>query len=522
MRYTRLWIGLAFVLVASFAVLGYFGGEIARQAPPVPERVVTSDGAVVLTGQDIKDGQNVWQSLGGQEVGSIWGHGAYVAPDWSADWLHREVTWLLDYWAAAASGAPYAQLDEATQAVLRVRLKRELRTNTYHPTTGDLIVSAERAAAIRAVSAHYAALFGHDPGLSALRDAYALPANALTDPQRQHALNAFFFWTAWACGTNRPGSNVTYTNNWPAEALVDNAPTGEMVLWSVMSFVLLLAGISALAWYYAAHARTEPDAAAAIPEEDPLLGLTPTPSMQATRKYFWTVAALLVVQVVLGAVTAHYGVEGSGFYGIPLSGWLPYAVTRTWHLQLGMFWIATAWLATGLFIAPAVSGVEPSYQRLGVHVLFVCLLIIVVGSLAGQWFAVQQRFGLVTNFWFGHQGYEYVDLGRFWQLFLFVGLCLWLLLMHRAMRCGGRHTPSATCWSSSSWPPWPSRSSTVPASCGVVRRIWPWRSTGAGGWCICGWRGFSRSLPRWSSPFCSPAWGCSGWGRRRRGCSSRP
>ena len=166
---------------------------------------------------------------------------------------------------------------------------------------------------------------------------------------------------------------MTYTNNWPAEALIDNAPTGEMVLWSVMSFVLLLAGISALAWYYAAHARTEPDAAAAIPEEDPLLGLTPTPSMQATRKYFWTVAALLVVQVVLGAVTAHYGVEGSGFYGIPLSGWLPYAVTRTWHLQLGMFWIATAWLATGLFIAPAVSGVEPSYQRLGVHVLFVCL-----------------------------------------------------------------------------------------------------------------------------------------------------
>jgi nitric oxide reductase subunit B len=433
MHYTRLWIGLAFVLVVSFAVLGYFGREIARQAPPVPERVVTPDGTVVFTGQDIRNGQNVWQSLGGQEVGSIWGHGAYVAPDWSADWLHREATWLLDHWAATTSGAPYARLDEVAQAVLRVRLTRELRTNTYQPATGDLIVSAERAAAIRAVSAHYAALFGHDPALRALRDAYALPANALTDPQRQHALNAFFFWTAWACGTNRPGSNVTYTNNWPAEALIDNAPTGEMVLWSVISFVLLLAGIGALAWYYAAQARTEPEAAATLPAEDPLLGLTPTPSMRATRKYFWTVAVLLVVQVVLGAVTAHYGVEGSGFYGLPLSGWLPYAVTRTWHLQLGIFWIATAWLATGLFIAPAVSGVEPAYQRLGVHVLFVCLLIIVVGSLAGQWLAVQQRLGLPTNFWFGHQGYEYVDLGRFWQLFLFVGLWLWLLLMHRAM-----------------------------------------------------------------------------------------
>jgi nitric oxide reductase subunit B len=138
MRYTRLWVGLAFVLVASFAVLGFFGRDITRQAPPVPERVVTSDGTVVWTGQDIRDGQNVWQSLGGQEVGSIWGHGAYVAPDWSADWLHQEATWLLDHWAVEADGVPYAQLDEARQASLRVRLKQELRTNTYHPTTGDL------------------------------------------------------------------------------------------------------------------------------------------------------------------------------------------------------------------------------------------------------------------------------------------------------------------------------------------------------------------------------------------------
>jgi nitric oxide reductase subunit B len=434
MRYTRLWVGLAVVIVTSFAVLGYFGGEIYRQAPPVPARVVMADGVVVFTGQEIRDGQNVWQSLGGQEVGSIWGHGAYVAPDWSADWLHREATWLLDHWAVAAHNRPYAQLDEVAQAVLRSRLKRVIRTNTYDPATGDLTVSGDRAAALSAVSQHYTALFSNDPALHALRDAYALPANAIKDARRQRALNAFFFWTAWACGTNRPGSDITYTNNWPAEALIDNVPTGAMVLWSVISFVLLLAGIGALAWYYAAQKHTEAEAAATIPAEDPLLGLRPTPSMQATRKYFWTVAALLVVQVGLGAVTAHYGVEGSGFYGLPLAEWLPYAVTRTWHVQLGIFWIATAWLATGLFVAPAVSGSEPRWQRAGVNFLFVCLLIIVVGSLVGQWLAVQQRLELTTNFWFGHQGYEYVDLGRFWQIFLLVGLCLWLLLMHRAMR----------------------------------------------------------------------------------------
>ncbi|WP_375781763.1 nitric-oxide reductase large subunit [Parageobacillus toebii] len=204
-----------------------------------------------------------------------------------------------------------------------------------------------------------------------------------------------------------------------------------MVVWSVVSFVLLLAGIGALAWYYAKQKHVELEET--YPEKDPLLALSPTPSMKATLKYFWVVAALWVIQVGLGAVTAHYQVEGSGFYGIPLAEWLPYSITRTWHTQLGILWIATAWIATGLFVAPAVSGHEPKYQRFLVNVLFVCLLIIVVGSMAGQWFAVQQRLGLDTNFWFGHQGYEYTDLGRFWQLFLTVGLFLWLFLMVRGI-----------------------------------------------------------------------------------------
>ena len=132
------------------------------------------------------------------------------------------------------------------------------------------------------------------------------------------------------------------------------------------------------------------------------MALSPTPSMESTAKYFWRVTALLVVQIALGAVTAHYAVEGSGFYGIPLAEWLPYSVTRTWHSQLGIFWIATAWLATGLFMAPAVSGHEPKFQRLGVNFLWGCLLVIVVGSMAGQWFAVQQLLGFCTNFWLGH------------------------------------------------------------------------------------------------------------------------
>ena len=270
-----------------------------------------------------------------------------------------------------------------------------------------------------------------DPELADLRDAYSIPLNSLKDPERAEKLSAFFFWTSWACVTERPGKEITYTNNWPAEKLVGNEPTGELHLWTGFSVILLIAGIGFMAWIFAKQ-RDEGDPET-VPDILPLKNEKHTPSQRAILKYFWVVTGLLLVQVIMGVVTAHYGVEGQAFYGLPLSEWLPYSISRTWHVQIAIFWIATSWLATGLYYAPAISGVEPKYQKLGVNFLFLALLVIVVGSLIGQWLGVMQKLGLAQNFWFGHQGYEYVDLGRFWQLFLFVGLIIWLLLMGRAI-----------------------------------------------------------------------------------------
>src|SRR5687768_17314999 len=203
MSYRRLWIGLACVVIGSFLVLGYFGYDLYRQKPPVPQQVVTSDGVVVFSGQEIKDGQNVWQSMGGQEVGSVWGHGAYVAPDWSADWLHREAVWILDKWATAEFGKPYDQATAEQKAALRARLQTELRTNTYDPATGELVISDVRAEAILAVTGHYDSVFGDDPSaeMKWRRDAYAVPINSVPDADRRKAMAAFFFWTSWACVT---------------------------------------------------------------------------------------------------------------------------------------------------------------------------------------------------------------------------------------------------------------------------------------------------------------------------------
>jgi nitric oxide reductase subunit B len=405
--------------------LGGVGLNIQSGAPPIPQQVVTGDGRLLFDHDAIQRGQAVWQSLGGQQVGSIWGHGAYVAPDWTADWLHREAVLILDRWAGDAGAQSFAALPVERQASLRARLENLMRTNTYDPASGQVTVDPARAEAFEGLASYYAGVFAHG------REEYAIPRGALADPVKARQMSAFFWWTAWAATTNRPGQSVTYTNNWPHEPLVGNTPTGSAVVWSVISFVLLLAGIGGMVWYFAAQERVSPHAE--LPARDPLLGLQPTPSQRATVKYFFVTAALIVVQVGLGAITAHYGVEGSGFYGVALDQWLPYSVARTWHTQLGLFWIATSWLATGLYIAPAVSGVEPRGQRLGVNLLFLALLVVVVGSLGGEWLGIHQTLGAYW-FWFGSQGYEYLDLGRFWQFLLFAGLVFWLWLMWRALR----------------------------------------------------------------------------------------
>lgn len=428
----KLWKWLAFVIIGSFAVLIYFGVEIYRETPPIPDKIVTTDGITVMTGQDIKDGQNVWQSIGGQTVGSIWGHGAYIAPDWNADFLHREALLLLDH-LAQKDGKIYSKLPDSEQAKYQFLLKKEMRTNTYDSASNTIIISPERAKVYKELGEYYAKLFMNDPSMDELRNSYAIPVNSIKDPKRMDQMSAFFAWTSWVCITERPGDNITYTNNWPHDSLIGNVPSSSLHLWSGFSVLILLACIGLLVFYHARNKENEDEISDKLPLDDPMRNMKPTPSMKATLKYIWVVALLILVQMLSGVITAHYGVEGSGFYGIPLDQYLPQSISRSWHVQLAIFWIATSWLATGLYIAPAVSGYEPKYQKLGVNILFFALLIVVLGSLTGQWLGVMQKLGLVDNFLWGHQGYEYVELGRIWQILLLVGLVLWLVLMSRAL-----------------------------------------------------------------------------------------
>ncbi|RMX05840.1 nitric-oxide reductase large subunit [Corticibacter populi] len=431
-HYRKLWFTLIGVLAVTFGILGFYGAEVYRSAPPIPQQVQTADGRLLFSRDGILDGQTAWQSVGGMQLGSIWGHGAYQAPDWTADWLHRELLAWLDLAAGQLHGQPYAALDASRQAMLRAQLQAEYRANGID-AQGVLTVSPRRARAMAQTADYYSRLFSDAPELQPSRAHFAMKENTLPSQMRRQDLTQFFFWTAWAAATNRPGTEATYTNNWPHEPLIGNVPTSENIIWSIVSVVLLLAGIGLLVWAWAFLGRHD-DALPAPAAQDPLSRAPLTPSQRALGKYLFVVVALFAFQVLLGGFTAHYTVEGQHFYGVDVSQWFPYALVRTWHIQAAIFWIATGFLAFGLYFAPVLNGnKDPKFQKLGVEVLFWALIVVVVGSFAGNWLAIAQIMPAHLNFWLGHQGYEYIDLGRLWQIALFIGLLLWLVLMLRGI-----------------------------------------------------------------------------------------
>jgi nitric oxide reductase subunit B len=427
----KYWWTLVFVLAGTFTILGFFGNEVYKQAPPLYSSLQTESGDVIYTQKDILDGQVVWQSIGGQQIGSIWGHGAYQAPDWTADWLHKELIHYQNIVSSERYNTDYSSLNADQKSSIKNSMLKDYRGSKE--VNGVVTISDDRHKAYLETEKYYMSLFSNTSELKKTRQAFAIQDEVLPSVERRKKMMAFFHWSTWAASANRPGQKHTYTNNWPHEPLINNVPTGENIFWSVISVILLVTAVGFLVWFYA-FKKGDDEIASELPKEDPLKNFQVTPSMKALWKYWGVVILLFILQIGLGGILAHYTVEGQDFYGFPLSEYLPYTLARTWHIQIALFWIATSFLAAGLFIAPIVNGgKDPKFQRFGVNFLFSALLVVVFGSLTGELFAIHQLIDLDLSFWFGHQGYEYVDLGRFWQILLLVGLGVWLILMLRCI-----------------------------------------------------------------------------------------
>ncbi len=417
------------VMIIGFSLLTFITVKTYSGAPPIPDRVVDSAGRVVLTGDDIRGGQEVFFKHGLMEHGTLWGHGAYLGPDFTAEYLHRLADIGRDVLARARYGKTFKDLTRGEALEVGEVLKGELKQNRYDRDTHSLIFTDVETASFQVQSKEWGSYF------AGLKPAPGLFSGYIHDEGELRRLTAYFAWATWATVAPRPGTDYSYTNNWPFEPLVGNTPTAAAYLWSALSLVTLLGGLGLILFLFGKfdYLGWGGTSGWKHAHEGRLQAWTLTPSQKVLGLYFAVVALLFLGQTVLGAAIAHYRVEPNGFYGLDLARLLPYTLARTWHLQLAIFWIATAWVAGGLFLAPLVGGAEPKGQRLGVLVLLGALAVVVFGSLFGEMAGINGKLGNLW-FWLGHQGSEYLDLGRFWQMLLAVGLIFWLFLMFRALK----------------------------------------------------------------------------------------
>jgi nitric oxide reductase subunit B len=412
-------------IVLCFCVLGWLAKLTYSGAPPIPERVIGPDGAVLFTGADIAAGQQVFLRYGLMENGTIWGHGAYLGPDFAADYLHALA---LDAEKSAARDRGLvmrAALPPPQRMIVNEDVARLLKQNRYDAASNTLTFTETEAVSYERQIGRWGEYFSAPQGDG------GLPRDYIKDPTQVRQLTSFFAWTAWASVADRRGLNHSYTNNFPYDPAVGNVPTSGAVLWSALSLITLLAATAAVLFAFGRFDFLGWHRGRGHVHPKMLPGVV-TLSQRATIKYFVVVALLFLAQVLVGGGTAHYRVSAGSFYGIDLSTILPSQILRTWHLQLAIFWIATSYVAGGLFLAPSIGGNEPRAQSFWVNVLFGALVVVVVGSLLGEFAGVHQWLGRLWS-WFGDQGWEYLDLGRAWQLMLAAGLVLWVALLYRAI-----------------------------------------------------------------------------------------
>jgi nitric oxide reductase subunit B len=412
---SKTWIQVVLLVVlCGFFVLGLLAYRTYVAGPPVPSRVVDPSGATLFTGNDVSAGQRVFLNNGLMEYGSAFGHGAYLGPDYTADYLRRASNLVRDSFGGSGS-------DSAAR-----RTVEDFRTNRYEAETHTLVFSAAQAQAFRQLVPHYSRFFS-DP-----KTEHGLLPHAITDPRQLRQLTAFFAWTAWAAAADRPGHNYSYTNNWPPEPRVDNEPTADVIVWSVLSLIALLGGIGLL---FAAFGRWGGLLGWQGREQASLSFRAPgdvalTPAQRATAWFFFVMAALFLIQTFVGAASQHYRADLDSFFGFDLARWFPYNLMRTWHVQLAIFWVATSFVAAGIFLAPMIARREPRHQDKLAFGLLGALAVVVFGTLIGSYLALHGR----ASNWFGLQGLEYLDLARFWQILLSVGLVAWVYMLCRVLR----------------------------------------------------------------------------------------
>ena len=417
-------VAIVSFVVAMILILagGYFAYD---KVPPIPAKVVDEQGNVLFDHDAIMRGQDAFQRYALMDHGSVWGHGTLRGMDFSADTLHRIGQHMREFYGPHGSWRPSQQEQPDFDATLEARVIREIHTNRYDANTGNLTLSDAQKSALAAITQYWNDEFEKgDPRVGFL-------PNTVPTADERRDLAHFFFWTAWAAGTNRPGTDYTYTNNWPADRSVGNQASSQAMVWSILSILALMAVLGVVIYVVHRYGFFFGEAKG-VQAAYRLMEMPVTPSQRATAKFFLVAGLLFMAQILNGGLLANYTVRPAKFYVQFIGENYPYSWAKTWHLQLAILWIAIAWVGTAIYLAPLIAGREPKGQRTLVNVLFGATFLVVCGSLLGEVLSIKGYLGQGWH-WLGHQGWEYLELGRIWQIALFGGLIYWLLIVYRVL-----------------------------------------------------------------------------------------
>ncbi|WP_363466442.1 nitric-oxide reductase large subunit [Halogeometricum borinquense] len=422
---------LVAVFIINLVVMGVGAYYSSQHVPPIPKEVVGPDGDVIVTQSQVQNGKIAFQKDGLMNHGSILGNGAYYGVDYTADALDLKVQYMREYYAQERHGSAYEKLDAAEQASVNSLVRADL-DESLAKNTETIRYSAAEVYAHEQAREEYVQRY-HEG--SAER---GLPADFIGSAEDARRFADFAMWTAWISHTDRPGSDHSFTNEWPYNPAAGNAPTGSTMTWSVISMVLLVAAVGIGVWLYNSVELPEPEITSIeVPPPDEI---SLSPSQRAATRFIPLAGALFALQVLLGGLLAHYYVERHAFFGIEklfgveLISVLPFSLAKTFHLDLAILWIASLWLGAGLFLPPLLTNYEPPRQKTYIHVLLGALIVAAVGGLAGIWFGAQGYIDGALWWILGNEGLEYLEVGRLWQVGLLVGFVLWTALVWRGFR----------------------------------------------------------------------------------------
>lgn len=425
------WQPLLFILVISVAGVGMIGYQTYVDAPPMTG-FKSSSGEILINKTTIEHGQKVFHKYALMEFGSFMGDGAQRGPDFTAEALHQMTISMNEYYVEAFKREHGRDATDMELKIIKENIKTELKENNYNEAENIVILSDAQTYALERLKKYYTDVFIDNNPEGAFP-----PKDYIKDRQETADLASFFFWGAWVCVVERPGTNFSYTHNWPYDPVAGNTPTSPVVLWSVLGLLAFVLSCGIVLYFIGQYNQLpnkffKPSTRDLL-TTDRVNKFQPTKTQRATYKFFFVAIILFFLQVLSGVFTINDFVNFLGFFGIHSSDVLPVTITRSFHLMLSLFWISTCWIASSIFILPILAKKEIPGQLRLVNTLFVLLLILVGGSLSGMFMGPKGWLGEWWHF-LGHQGWEYVDFGRLYQIILMGVFILWGVIVYRGVK----------------------------------------------------------------------------------------